>query len=190
MRNKFFMLLMFMALTAGTMMAGTCPPGPPTSRGDGTVAGVAVSGGSQYYFKDALLANFDCFEQLSSWFPSYINSTNAISPTHVVVDMAYAAQATATFFNVVVPATGNYTLTIRYAYASGLFPGVTDRPEGIMVNGAVITNNMHFPITGNFETFQNSSIVIPLNAGKNTVQMFNIASASISRADALTITAT
>jgi hypothetical protein len=172
-----------------TAMAGTCPPGPPTSRGDGTVAGVAVPGGSQYYFKDALLANFDCFEQLSSWFPSYFTSSNAISPNHVVVDMAYAAQATATFFNVVVPTTANYTLTIRYAYASGLFPGVTDRPEGISVNGVVITNDMHFPITGNFETFENSSIVVPLNAGKNTVQMFNIASASISRADALTITA-
>jgi hypothetical protein len=170
-------------------MAGTCPATPPTSRGDGTVAGVAVPGGTQYYFKDALLANFDCFEQLSAWFPSYFHSTNSINPVKEVVDMAYAAQATATFFNVVVPSSGNYTLTVRYAYASGLFPGVTDRPEGISVNGLVITSDMHFPITGNFETFANSSIVIPLNAGKNTVQMFNIASASISRADALTITA-
>src|SRR5215469_7883816 len=173
----------------GTAIAGSCPPGPPTSRGNGTVAGVAVPGGSQYYFKDALLANFDCFEQLSAWFPSYFTSSNSISPTNVVVDMAYAAQATATWFNVVVPTTGNYTLTVRYAYASGLFPGVTDRPEGISVNGVVITSDMHFPITGNFETFENSSITVPLNAGKNTVQMFNIASASISRADALTITA-
>ncbi|HKF21135.1 MAG TPA: malectin domain-containing carbohydrate-binding protein [Candidatus Angelobacter sp.] len=172
-----------------TAFAGTCPPGPPTSRGDGTVAGVAVTGGTQYYFKDALLANFDCFEQLSSWFPSYFTSSNSISPNHQVVDMAYAAQATATWFNVVVPTTGNYTLTVRYAYASGLFPGVTDRPEGISVNGVVVTNDMHFPITGNFETFENSSITVPLNAGKNTVQMFNIAAASISRADALTITA-
>ena len=173
----------------GTALAGTCPPGPPTSRGDGTIAGVAVPGGTQYYFKDALLANFDCFEQLSSWFPSYFTSSNSIAPNHTVVDMAYAASATATWFNVVVPTTGNYTLTVRYAYASGLFPGVTDRPEGISVNGVVITSDMHFPITGNFETFENSSIVVPLNAGKNTVQMFNIASASISRADALTITA-
>jgi hypothetical protein len=188
---KAVMRLFFIVLLVGIRsgVAGTCPPGPPTSRGDGTIAGVAVPGGSQYYFEDALLANFDCFEQLSSWFPSYFTSSNAISPNHVVVDMAYAAQATATFFNVVVPASGNYTLTVRYAYASGLFPGVTDRPEGIMVNGVVITSDMHFPITGNFETFENSSIVVPLNAGKNTVQMFNIASASISRADALTITA-
>jgi hypothetical protein len=183
------LLLIVMFFGVGTAIAGTCPPGPPTSRGDGTVAGVAVAGGSQYYFKDALLAGFDCFEQLSSWFPSYFTSSNSISPTHVVVDMAYTVTGTATWSNVVVPVTGNYTLTIRYAYASGLFPGVTDRPEGISVNGVVITNDMHFPITGNFETFENSSITVPLNAGKNTVQMFNIASASISRADALTITA-
>jgi len=152
------------------------------------VAGVPVAGGTQYYFKDALLAGFDCFEQLSSWFPSYITTSNSISPNHQVVDMAYAAEATATFLNVVVPTSGNYTLTFRYAYASGLFPGVTDRPEGITVNGVVITNNLHFPITGNFGTYENSSIVVPLNAGKNTVQMFNIASASIARADVMTVT--
>lgn len=182
-----FLIVMFFGV--GSAAGGTCPPGPPTSRGDGTVAGVAVAGGSQYYFKDALLAGFDCFEQLSSWFPSYFHSTNSISPTQEDVDMAYTVTGTATWSNVVVPVTGNYTLTVRYAYASGLFPGVTDRPEGIRVNGVVITNDMHFPITGNFETFENSSITVPLNAGKNTVQMFNIASASISRADALTITA-
>src|SRR5882762_270311 len=189
MKTNSLVLFSLLSLGVGTTMAGPCPPGPPSSRGDGMIAGVPVAGGTQYYFKDALLANFDCFEQLSAWFPSYFTSSNSISPTHVVVDMAYAAQATATFFNVVVPTGGNYTLTVRYAYASGLFPGVNDRPEGISVNGVVITSDMHFPITGNFETFENSSIVVRLNAGKNTVQMFNIASASISRADTLTITA-
>jgi len=189
MRKSFLILLMLLSLGVGTTMAGTCPPGPPASRGNGMVAGVAVPGGTQYYFTDALLAGFDCFEQLSAWFPSYIHSTNSVNPAHEVVDMAYAVEGSATFFNVVVPTSGNYTLTVRYAFASGLFPGVTDRPEGIKVNGVVITNDMHFPITGNFETFENSSIVVPLNAGKNTVEMFNIASASISRADTLTITA-
>ena len=188
-RNSGLILLMLLSLGVSRTIAGTCPPGPPASRGDGTVAGIAVAGGTQYYFSDALLAGFDCFEQLSAWFPSYIHSTNSVNPLHEVADMAYAVEGSATFFNVVVPTSGNYTLTVRYAFASGLFPGVTDRPEGFKVNGVVITNDMHFPITGNFETFENSSIVVPLNAGKNTIEMFNIASASISRADTLTITA-
>src|SRR5215467_14086413 len=105
-KSSLCILAIVLSYGVGSAIAGTCPPGPPTSRGDGTVAGVAVPGGTQYYFKDALLANFDCFEQLSSWFPSYFHSTNSISPTQQVVDMAYAVQATATFFNVVAPATG------------------------------------------------------------------------------------
>jgi hypothetical protein len=188
MYNLFLGSLVLMSLGTGSITAGSCPPTPPVSRGDGMVAGIPVAGGTQYYFKDALLAGFDCFEQLSAWFPSYFHSSNSINSAHEVVDMAYAVEGTATFFNVVAPASGNYTLTFRYAYASGLFPGVIDRPEGIMVNGAIISSNLHFPITGNFETFENASLVAPLHAGKNTIQMFNIASQSISRADAMTVT--
>ena len=98
--GDFLPLTIALALGIGTAMGGTCPPGPPTSRGDGTVAGVPVAGGTQYYFKDALLGGFDCFEQLSAWFPSYIRSTNSISPTQQVIDMAYAVEGTATFSNV------------------------------------------------------------------------------------------
>ncbi|HTC93912.1 MAG TPA: malectin domain-containing carbohydrate-binding protein [Terriglobales bacterium] len=188
MKKTFCLLLMLLFLGLGTAMAGTCPPGPPTSRGNGQVAGVAVAGGTQYYFKDALLGGFACFAQLSSWFPSYFTSSSSISPTHVLVDMAYATAGTATFFNVSAPQSGIYTLTVRYAYASGLFPGITDRPEGIMVNGTVITTDMHFPITGSFETFENSSISVPLNVGANTIQMFNVSDDGVSRVDAMTLT--
>src|SRR5712692_3695086 len=139
MKKAFCLLVILLSVGVGTAMGGACPPGPPTSRGNGQVAGVAI--------------------------------------------------ATATFFNVVVPTTGNYTLGVRYAYASGLFPGITVRPEGIMVNGVVITNDMQFPITGNFETFEYASIVIPLKAGTNTVQMFNVAGDGVSRVDVLDITA-
>jgi hypothetical protein len=186
---KTSILPILLSLSVCATIAPACPAGPPASRGNGMIAGVPVAGGTQYYFKDALLAGFDCFEQLNAWFPSYFHSSNSINPAQEVVDMAYATEGTATFFDVVVPASGAYTLTFRYAYASGLFPGVTDRPEGIMVNGSIVTSDMHFPITGNFETFENSSIVVSLNAGKNTVQMFNIASQSISRADSMTVSA-
>src|SRR5258707_166943 len=103
MKNASLTLFFLLSVGISSTMAGTCPPGPPASRADGMVAGVPVAGGTQYYFKDALLAGFDCFEQLSAWFPSYIHSTNSINPAHEVVDMAYAAGATATFFDVVVP---------------------------------------------------------------------------------------
>jgi Malectin domain len=180
--------LMLLSLGVRAALAGPCPAQFPTSRGTGAVAGVAVAGGTQYYFKDALLDGFDCFEELSSWFPSYITTSNAIAPNHTVVDMAYTEEGTATFTNVVVPTTGNYTLTIRYAFATGLFPGVQNRPEGIMVNGTVITSDMPFQVTGDFNTFATSSVLVPLNAGVNTVQMFNVVSQSVSRLDSMTVT--
>jgi len=72
---------------------------------------------------------------LSGWFPSYIHSSNSVNPQHQVVDMAYAHDGTATFNNVVAPTSGPYTLAVRYAYSTGLFGGVLNRPEGVKVNG-------------------------------------------------------
>jgi hypothetical protein len=186
--KKASLLLLMLCLGVGSAYAGPCPAQFPTSRGNGTVAGVPVAnGGTQYYFKDALLSGFDCFEQLSSWFPSYITSSNSIAPTKTTVDMAYTTEGTATFSNVVVPTAGNYTLDFRYAFATGLFPGVTNRPAGIMVNGQVITSDLNFPVTGNFETFQDVNVLVPLNAGQNTVQMFNVVTQSVSRVDSMTV---
>lgn len=189
MKKSWLILLILWAARAGTSMAGTCPPGPPLSKGNGQVPGIPVAGGLQYYFTDALLSGFDCFQQLSGWFPSTIQSSSSVNPKHQVVDMAYAGGGTATFGNVVVPTSGLYIMTVRYAFSTGLFPGIENRPEGLRVNGVVITNDMNFPVTGNFETYQNSSIVVPLEAGTNTIQLLNVDSASISRADTLTITA-
>lgn len=188
MKKASFLLLLFVSLGVGSAVAGPCPAQFPTSRADGTVAGVPVAGGTQYYFKDALLSGFDCFEQLSSWFPSYISSTNSINPTKTTVDMAYTTTGTATFSNVVVPTADNYTLTFRYAFQQGLFPGVLNRPEGVMVNGAIITSDLSFPQTGNFETFETLSMLVPLKAGVNTIQIFNVATQSISRMDVMTVT--
>jgi hypothetical protein len=189
MKRASLVLLMLLSLGVGAALAGPCPAQFPTSRGNGTVAGVPVASGTQYYFKDALLNGFDCFETLSSWFPSYITASNAINPAKLTVDMAYTTTGTATFSNVVVPTTGVYTLTIRYAFATGLFPGVLNRPEGILVNGTVMTSDLNFPVTGDFNTFSTVSIAVPLNAGQNTVQVFNVATQSVSRLDSMTVTA-
>ena len=190
MKQSWFILLPLISAPIGTALAGNCPAQPPTSRGSGEVAGISGAGGTEYYFTDAKIEGFDCFRKLSGWFPSYIHSTNSVNPQHEVVDMAYARDATATFNNVVVPNSGPYTLTVRYAYAQGLFGGVLDRGEGISVNGTVVTSAMDFPVTGDFEKFQTESIVADLKAGANTVQMFNLDGASLSRVDTLTVTPT
>jgi hypothetical protein len=187
MKQSWFILLPLLSAPVGTALAGNCPAQPPTSRGSGEVAGISGAGGTEYFFTDAKIDGFDCFRRLSGWFPSYIHSTNSVNPQHEVVDMAYAHDATATFNNVVVPNTGPYTLTIRYAFAQGLFPGVLNRGEGISVNGTVVTSAMDFPVTGDFEKFQTQSIVANLKAGANTVQMFNLDGASLSRVDTLTV---
>jgi hypothetical protein len=188
MKRPSLVLLILLAVQAGSAVAGNCPATPPTSKGTGMVPGIPVAGGTQYYFTDALIDGFDCFRRLSGWFPSYIHSSNSLNPKHNVVDMAYAHDGTATFNNVVVPAAGPYTLAFRYAYSTGLFGGVLNRPEGIKVNGTLVTSAMDFPVTGDFETYQTASIVVNLRAGANSIQMFNLDGASISRVDTLTVT--
>jgi hypothetical protein len=101
--------------------------------------------------------------------------------------MAYADSGTMTFKNVVVPSDGNYSITFRYAFASGLFPGVKDRPMGLGVNGTVVSDAMHFPITGSFSVYQTSTITAALKAGVNTIDMFNVSDHGVSRLDTMTV---
>jgi hypothetical protein len=171
-----------------TVDTETQPLSQPVSPGNGMVAGIPQSGGGLlFYCKDALLAGFDFFEKLNGWFPSVLHSSASLSPTHQVVDMAYAVNGTMTFKNVVMPTAGTRTITFRYAYASGLFPGITDRPEGIRVNGVNVANNMHFPITGGFSTYKTSSITANLKAGVNEITMFNVNDHGVGRVDTMTV---
>jgi fibronectin type 3 domain-containing protein len=102
--------------------------------------------------------------------------------------MAYATEGTMTFNNVVVPTSGLYTVDWRYAFQSGLFPGVNNRQMGLRVNGTVITTTQRFPITGSFETYQDTALQVHLNAGVNSVQMFAVTDHGVSRVDQLIIT--
>jgi Malectin domain len=183
-----FVVVLFSSLTA---LAGPCPANIPPTGGSGTVAGVSVPGGGlRFFFADSHISGFDCFETLSGWFPSNIHSASASDPKLTTIDMAYTIVGTATFNNVVVPAAGNYTMDVRYAFAEGLFPGVKTRYEGVMVNGVVINSAVPFPETGDFEAFQDITITIPLNAGVNTIQFFNSTREGVSRMDAITLTPT
>jgi hypothetical protein len=149
---------------------------------------VASGNSLVFYAKDALLGGFDWFETLTGWFPQVLGSSGANSPGHVAVDMAYSTDGTMTFNDVVVPTAGLYTVDWRYAFASGLFPGVTNRQMGLKVNGTVITTTERFPITGSFETYKDSTIQVHLNAGKNSIEMFAVDAHGVSRVDEMTIT--
>jgi fibronectin type 3 domain-containing protein len=159
---------------------------PPVGTG-GNVAGTAAGSGTVYYAKDALLGGFDWFQTLTGWFPSVLGSSGSASPGQRVVDMAYAQEGTMTFNNVVVPTSGLYTVDWRYAFQSGLFPGVNNRRMGLRVNGTVITSSQSFPITGSFDTYQHSALQVHLNAGVNSVSQFAVSDHGLSRVDQLTI---
>ena len=160
---------------------------PPIATG-GNVAGVASGNGEVYYAKDALLGGFDWFQTLTGWFPEVLGSSAAQSPGGRVVDMAYADEGTMTFNDVVVPASGLYTIDWRYAFQGGLFPAVKNRQMGLEVNGTVITTTERFPITGSFETYQDSFLQAHLNAGVNSVSLLAVSDHGASRVDELTVT--
>ena len=160
---------------------------PPASTG-GSTPGVASGNSLVFYGKDARLAGFDWFQTLTGWFPQDLGSSGSISPTQQVVDMAYANDGSMTFNDVVEPTAGLYTVDWRYAYQSGLFPGVNNRQMGLEVNGTVITTTERFPITGNFETYEHSSLQVHLNAGVNSIGLLAVSDHGVSRVDQMTVT--
>ena len=58
------------------------------------------------------------------------------------------------------------TATLRFGFANGV---ATDRPMDITVNGALVADNLAFPATGAWTSWQTRSITVPLTAGANTV---------------------
>jgi hypothetical protein len=160
---------------------------PPVGTG-GNTPGVASGSSLVFYGKDALLGGFDWFQTLTGWFPQALGSSGSMSPGQQVIDMAYATEGSMTFNDVVVPASGLYTVDWRYAFASGLFPGVTNRQMGLEVNGTVITTTERFPVTGSFDVYQHSALQVHLNAGKNSIALLAVSDHGVSRVDELTVT--
>lgn len=160
---------------------------PPASTG-GSVAGVTSGSSEIYYGENAMFGGLDWFQTLTGWFPQNLGSSGSNSPGQQVVDMAYAIKGTMTFNNVVVPTSGLYTIEWRYAFQGGLFPSVNNRQMGVAVNGAVITTTERFPITGSFDTYQDSSLQAHLNAGRNSVTLFAVSDHGVSRVDQLIVT--
>jgi hypothetical protein len=46
---------------------------------------------------------------------------------------------------------------------------------------------MHFPITGSFETYRDSSVDVQLQKGQNVITLFNISEHGVSRVDTMTV---
>jgi fibronectin type 3 domain-containing protein len=162
----------------------TTPPAPA----GGSVAGVASGNSEIYYGENAMFGGEDWFQTLSGWFPQNLGSSGSNSPGKQVVDMAYSTLGTMTFNNVVVPASGLYTIEWRYAFQGGLFPSVNNRQMGVAVNGTVITTTERFPITGSFDVYQDSSLQAHLNAGRNSVALLAVTDHGVSRVDQLIVT--
>jgi len=174
----------------GPKSAESATPTPlPTSSGDGKQAGIPLGGGAyRWNCEYALLGNFDWFPMLSAWFPENLHSSGAISPGQRVVDMAYASQGTISFLNVRVPTSGLYNLDWRYTFASGLFPGVTNREMSLIVNGVDLTDHQRFTITGSFAVnYRDSVLQAHLNAGINSIVLANVSSHGVSRVDTLRV---
>lgn len=55
------------------------------------------------------------------------------------------------------------------------------------MNGVVISYDMHFPITDSFEHYEYSKILVPLNAGKNTIEVFNVSDHGVGRLDTMIV---
>jgi len=68
-------------------------------------------------------------------------------------------------FNINVAKGGTYTLILRYAAGAG------DASRYIYVNGSGVVNNLLFPGTGNWSSYNVVSSSIPLNAGSNTISV-------------------
>jgi len=62
-------------------------------------------------------------------------------------------------------AAGPATVTIRFANGS-----TTNRPMDIFVNGVLVVGGLSFGGTGSWDTWQNRTVTVNLNAGSNTVR--------------------
>jgi pectate lyase len=85
---------------------------------------------------------------------SYLNVDNAVG--------------TAITFNV--SATNAGTATLSFRYANG---GTVDRPAQISLNGAVLSNNLSFPVTGSFTDWKAVDLSLMLVKGINVLKLIS-----------------
>jgi glucose/arabinose dehydrogenase len=85
-------------------------------------------------------------------------------------------------FTVNAATAGNATVVLRFANGT-----TTDRPMDIAVNGAMTAPGASFPSTTNWDTWQNKSFTVPVNAGTNTIRATSTTAAGGPNVDFLEI---
>ena len=68
-------------------------------------------------------------------------------------------------FNVTVAKTGTYNLVLRYAAGAG------NASRYIYANGASVVDNLSFPGTGSWSSYNTVNCDVPLNSGSNTISV-------------------
>ncbi|MEZ0074313.1 YbhB/YbcL family Raf kinase inhibitor-like protein [Planotetraspora sp. GP83] len=68
-------------------------------------------------------------------------------------------------FTVNAPAAGTATIVVRYSNGTTI-----NRPSDVAVNGTVVSANRAFNSTTNWDTWANSTLTAPVNAGSNTIR--------------------
>jgi hypothetical protein len=191
------------------------PSKNPESYGNGMVLGVVTPSGVVFYWKDSLLSGFDFFDThgFHQYFPMVFSQKGSDSPripaadlAHApspingnpaygaIVDMAYAKEGKATFHNVTTSSQGSsFSVTLRYAFAGGLFPLLQHRYEGLSVNDVVVAPKIDFPRTSqtmsDFSVFWTKTIHnVQLNPGvANKIEVFNVDGMGLARLDTMRI---
>jgi hypothetical protein len=163
----------------------------PRCTGTGEVASDAQG---TYWALDGKCGGFDFFAKFNADFPAIVSPcAGSVNAHHECLDMAYAKNGSLSWLNVKVPSSGRYQLDFRYAFAKGLFPLDCERPEALVVNGVKVINTVHFMRTSSysFSVFEHKLVVVNLNAGVNSVEMYNNGSDhGISRLDYVHVTPT
>jgi len=98
----------------------------------------------------------------------FVNTTNAIGAWCEIT--------------VNVPSAGQYDCSFRYGNGATI-----DRAQSVVVNGVTQINNLGFPYTGAWTTWDKSNFSLNLNAGNNTVRFLSLTSSGAANLDRLDV---
>ena len=91
------------------------------------------------------------------------------------------AMGTSVYWNVVVPNTADYEVTVNYSHATD------DRPQSIYVNGEMVLPSVPFNKTNRWIAWEEQAMRLPLQAGGNIIEMKSLTAGGAPNLDKMTI---